>query len=1057
MLYFTRDQVQRWAGPLQFKEGVRLFEQGAVKSVAVETDWLNGVLSYGDRDLTTRLRVLKDGTVDTACPCRDARERGLICSHVVAAGLAYADEISDPQLDREQRIERRRAKERLSGPGPGFLRRVSAQLPGALPAQLELRLASDWSTTAAQGAIGLSLFVITGRGRERADRVGANPRFTWSPRDEFLLYLLEDIARGPLPARIQLPIGGFLHLLSALAPGELLVGEQREPLRVSDQSALSLIRVTLDAATGEVIVEHHLDGPAAPLVLATRGRAWAFTAGTFTRLDPPLPAALRAAYHAPLRIPRPAVPAFLQQDLPALEQQALVERTVSAQDLRFIPGTPALHLLLQGDLDHLQATLYADYGPQRAVAGRGLPDAAFCAPDPADPLRYLTRSEPAESEGLARLARHGLTGTTGDRLEPLRGAPAVLDFLARNVPALRQDGFAVSFAGTLESVARGATWLEPKLTVQAAGPGWFEINFQCSDGQGGSVSLDEIETALRQGDSHLERDGQTLLLDRASLTAVADLVDDAEDASTTRWKISATHAGYLMALLQSLRGVQVEADATVQTAAKAQNREAEAGLAEVTFPPDLARVLRGYQQYGVRWLRFLEAGGFGGVLADDMGLGKTVQALAWLQLARLHPACQGQPSLVVCPTSLIENWALEAAHFTPGLKTVVLSGTDRHQAWDDVPGAGLVITSYALLRRDIERHRTFDYAIAVLDEAQHIKNRSTQNARAAKRIEAHHRLVLTGTPIENSVADLWSIMDFLMPGYLGGYERFRRAYELPIAGGGPDGQAAQSRLRKKIHPFLLRRLKRDVATELPPRLERVAYCTMTSDQRNVYAKLLEQAQQEVTTLVGASGFARSRFAVLKTLTRLRQACCHLGLLKLPGLEIREPSAKLDLFRELLEEAMDGGHRVLVFSQFVTMLGLLREDLTRDGIPFCYLDGHTKDRIGEVTRFNRDADIPLFLISLKAGGTGLNLTGADTVIHFDPWWNPAVEDQATDRAHRIGQEKTVYAIKLITRDSVEEKVLELQQRKRAVIDAALAREEAALESLTWDDIRSLLSI
>jgi hypothetical protein len=560
MLYFTRDQVQRWAGPLQFKEGVRLFEQGAVRSVAVETDWLNGVLSYGDRNLTTRLRVLKDGTVDTACPCRDARERGLICSHVVAAGLAYADEISDPQLDREQRIERRRAKERLSGPGAGFLRRVSAQLPGALPAQLELRLAADWATTGAQGAIGLSVFVITGRGRERIDRVGANPRFTWSPRDEFLLYLLEDIARGPLPARVQLPIGGFLHLLSALAPGELLVGEQREPLRVSDQSALSLIRVALDAATGELIVEHHLDGPAAPLVVATRGRAWAFSAGTFIRLEPSLPAALRAAYHAPLRIPRPAVPAFLQQDLPALEQQALVESTVAAQDLRFVPGTPALHLLLQGDLDHLQATLYADYGPQRAVAGRGLPDPAFSAPDPADPLRYLTRNEPAEQEGLARLARHGLAGTTGDRLDPLRGAPAVLDFLGRNVPALRQDGFTVSFAGTLESVARGATWLEPKLTVQAAGPGWFEIDFQCSDGQGGSVSLAEIETALRQGSSHLEREGQTLLLDRASLTAVADLVDDAEDASTARWKISATHAGYLMALLQSLRGVQVEAE-----------------------------------------------------------------------------------------------------------------------------------------------------------------------------------------------------------------------------------------------------------------------------------------------------------------------------------------------------------------------------------------------------------------------------------------------------------------------------------------------------------------
>ena len=412
---------------------------------------------------------------------------------------------------------------------------------------------------------------------------------------------------------------------------------------------------------------------------------------------------------------------------------------------------------------------------------------------------------------------------------------------------------------------------------------------------------------------------------------------------------------------------------------------------------------------------------------------------------------------MVCPTSLIENWALESARFTPDLPVTVVSGADRHKVWNEIPARGLVITSYALLRRDSDRHRRIEYAAVVLDEAQHIKNRATQNAKAAKSIRAHHRLVLTGTPIENSVADLWSIMDFLMPGYLGSYARFRSSYELPIANGGEDGVAAQSRLRKKIHPFLLRRLKREVATELPPRLERVAYCTMTRDQRAVYARLLEQAQNEVTSMVGREGFERSRFAVLKTLTRLRQVCCHLGLLKLPNLKVDEPSAKLDLFMELIEEALDGGHRVLVFSQFVSMLALLRERLQQEEIPFCYLDGHTKDRIGEVTRFNREAQIPLFLISLKAGGTGLNLTGADTVIHFDPWWNPAVEDQATDRAHRIGQEKTVYAIKLITRETVEEKVLELQRRKRAVIDAALAREEIAVEKLTWEDIRSLLSL
>jgi len=533
------------------------------------------------------------------------------------------------------------------------------------------------------------------------------------------------------------------------------------------------------------------------------------------------------------------------------------------------------------------------------------------------------------------------------------------------------------------------------------------------------------------------------------------MLDDGDSVSDRTWKLSDTHAGYLMAMLKSLRGVTVQADSAVEEKAKKQNREIEAP--PVDFPGELDRVLRGYQKEGVRWMRFLEGGGFSGILADDMGLGKTIQALAWIRLARLRKDARGLPALVVCPTSLIENWAMESARFTPELKVLMISGSERHTRWDSVRQADIVITSYSLLRRDVEQYREFEFSVAILDEAQHIKNRSTQNAKAAKSIDAHHRFVLTGTPIENSVADLWSIMDFLMPGYLGRYDGFKASYELPIQAAGPAGVTAQSRLRKKIHPFLLRRLKREVATELPPRLERVAYCTMSRDQQLVYARLLEQAQSEVTGIVKSQGFNRARFAVLKTLTKLRQACCHLSLLRMPDLKPREPSAKLDLFMELLEEAMDGGHRVLVFSQFVSMLTILRAELDREGLPYCYLDGNTKDRIGEVTRFNRDSAIPAFLISLKAGGTGLNLTGADMVIHFDPWWNPAVEDQATDRAHRIGQEKTVYAIKLITRDSVEEKVLELQTRKRAVIDAALAREEIAIEHLTWEDIRNLLSL
>jgi SNF2 family DNA or RNA helicase len=329
-----------------------------------------------------------------------------------------------------------------------------------------------------------------------------------------------------------------------------------------------------------------------------------------------------------------------------------------------------------------------------------------------------------------------------------------------------------------------------------------------------------------------------------------------------------------------------------------------------------------------------------------------------------------------------------------------------------------------------------------------------------KAIRSQHRLVLTGTPLENSVLDLWSIFDFLMPGYLGAAKDFRERYEVPITR--EKNVEAQARLARRLKPFLLRRLKRDVAKDLPEKLEQVSFCDLNEQQAAVYQQILEATRREVVNAVDANGLQKSRMVVLTALLRLRQICCDLRLLKLENNEARdgktshEISGKLETFSELLEEVLDGGHRVLVFSQFVGMLTLLREKLESEKTEFCYLDGSTKNRGEVVSRFQSNEKIPVFLISLKAGGVGLNLTGADTVIHFDPWWNPAVEDQATDRAHRIGQTRVVTSYKLIARGTVEEKILALQTRKREVIKATLAGEEQLAESLTWEEIQELLS-
>ena len=420
---------------------------------------------------------------------------------------------------------------------------------------------------------------------------------------------------------------------------------------------------------------------------------------------------------------------------------------------------------------------------------------------------------------------------------------------------------------------------------------------------------------------------------------------------------------------------------------------------------------------------------------------------------------------MVCPTSLVTNWLREAARFTPWLRTLDLTGPDRAEKWEKRKECDLLVTSYAILRRDIEHYRADEFSLVILDEAQHIKNRGSQNAQRAKALRARRRLILTGTPLENSVLDLWSLYDFLLPGYLGTAADFRERYETPLTK--EPQPKLMERLRHRVRPFFLRRTKEEVLTELPPKLEFPTLCELTDEQREVYRAVLAQGRREVFEHSGKAGQGRDRIAVLTTLLRLRQVCCHLDLLPTaPPLGTaaatteprrwKEPSAKMDRTFELIDEAMDGGHRVLLFSQFVRVLHLLRDEAKKRELRFCYLDGQTVERQAEVDRFQNDADIPLFFISLKAGGTGLNLTGADTVIHFDPWWNPAVEEQATSRAHRMGQSRSVQAYKLIAAGTVEEKIQALQARKRELFQASLGSDEAFVEKLTGEDIEELLT-
>ncbi|VAW90492.1 DNA/RNA helicases, SNF2 family [hydrothermal vent metagenome] len=453
------------------------------------------------------------------------------------------------------------------------------------------------------------------------------------------------------------------------------------------------------------------------------------------------------------------------------------------------------------------------------------------------------------------------------------------------------------------------------------------------------------------------------------------------------------------------------------------------GIPEVAVPTGLTATLRPYQQRGLNWLQFLREYQLAGILADDMGLGKTVQALAHLLLEK-EAGRADRPSLVIAPTSLMFNWRHEAERFAPDLKVLVLHGPQRKQHFSSIADHDLIITTYPLLARDKSTLLAHDYHLLILDEAQVIKNPKAQAGRVAREINTRHRLCLTGTPMENHLGELWSLFDFLLPGLLGNSKQFRRFFRSPIEKHG--NEATAERLSRRVRPFLLRRTKQQVATELPPKTEITQTVMLEGKQRELYETVRLAMHRRVREEIERQGLGRSHIIVLDALLKLRQVCCDPRLVKIDKAQDVNKSAKLEMLMELLPEMVEEGRRILVFSQFTTMLGLIEKELKKTDIRYVKLTGQTRDRETPVKKF-QDGKVPLFLISLKAGGVGLNLTTADTVIHYDPWWNPAVERQATDRAHRIGQQQAVFVYKLICEGTLEEKIQTMQQRKQALAD------------------------
>jgi SNF2 family DNA or RNA helicase len=578
----------------------------------------------------------------------------------------------------------------------------------------------------------------------------------------------------------------------------------------------------------------------------------------------------------------------------------------------------------------------------------------------------------------------------------------------------------------------------------------FKVKISCAVGET-EISLDIVQSYLQQGKKYfyLENEGFVEVPLAEILQFTKSLQNyDAQKIDERLFTIKTFRAGFVAEITE--QGVVLSMSDKFE---KFWNQICTFNtLEEIEVSKNVKAELRDYQKKGFNWLWFLYSYGLNGILADDMGLGKTLQTLTLIQKAK--DVDGQQTTLVVCPTSVVFNWEAEIDKFVPGLKCLNLTGSARKDLFNKIEKSDVVITSYALIRRDIAELKKHNFRFLILDESQNIKNYESLTAQCSKQLNANHRIALSGTPIENRISELWSVFDFLMPGFLYDLDEFNYRYTVPIQERGD--RSVESRLKKQVFPFILRRMKRDVAKDLPDKIENIAYCKMTPEQKDLYLEVLDSTREEVFSQISSQGFEKSRMSIFAALLRLRQICNHPGLYNKDGLNGEIESGKFEHLKEMLEEIISEGHRILLFSQFVQMLDIVKEWFDKTGIKYEYLTGETKNRQERVERFNSDESIPVFLISLKAGGTGLNLTGADYVIHYDPWWNPAVEDQATDRAHRIGQTKKVFVYRMITKGSIEEKIMKLKERKRDLVDSIISVDRSIGKALTYEDLKDILT-
>jgi superfamily II DNA or RNA helicase len=1088
--------IQRVTGGNAFLRGRLYARRKAVDNLTEEETSASGEISVRTADEPYSTSVTYDEEGDTwqsSCTCPGWRGPTGHCKHVAAVMVALRDEVRPPRAKQPQPQPKKKKKKSEPFHIPGT---VSA---GGKRRRSRRRRRSGGGDSGALDVLS-PRELQAGRGESRG------PMDAWLPPDAMARPLDFEYRMTVRPASITVtpvlsgsrsavPIGEALSafnmvsiderpLFRALARnanrGQATTAELRGEDAAEVLEMLSDRRVLLEPASMELRFSNEALKPKIELDpangnsvrvrvvfgLESNGRRFALSSGAWFEGTPgwqidttegvarPVselvtPAWLQRLYRSPAMVESlEQLPVLLSEYIPRIAASLGAELPDLSSVADVVDAKPHFELKANGDIIDAQVRLLVRYEDQEfEVPPDDFPSPlAFLPPKDGDARpRVVRRDVGAEMAGVQALMSLGF-GVSESGEELVAQGEAAINFWTVGIGELPEEWDRFIPDDLVDVTIRDKS-VTPQVRV-SSGVDWLNLDTTFESG-GAVVREEELRACLEHGRRLVRlEDGTFAPVDPNEVGDVLTRMAEIYATAGGRDKLPLSQAGRVQDLLKLVSNAKVSSSAKTLFSKIGNIDE----IPSIPKPRTLRATLRPYQKEGFNWLVFLHEINSGGILADDMGLGKTVQAIALLTWAKTK--YKRKLNLVVAPTSVVPNWEREISKFAPGLTTVVWQGPNRHQRRDDLDKADVMITSYALLRRDEELLHELDLRYVILDEAQHIKNPMSHTARAAKKLKSERRLALTGTPIENRLSELWSIFDFVSPGLLGQLRTFEERIARPIDRG--DADTAQ-RLRATIKPFVMRRVKKDVAQDLPEKIEQEMIVPLAEEQAKLYKQVLRQIRKSVLSEVEKQGVSRAQIQILVALTRLRQVACDPRLMKLPDTDFTAAeSGKLGALREIISEAIDGGHRVLVFSQFVEMLNHIRAALDEDDVEYEYLDGSTKNRIERVDRFNEDETVPVFLISLKAGGTGLNLTGADTVVHFDPWWNPAVEDQATDRAHRIGQTKNVNVYKLIAEGTVEEKILQLSAKKRELVSNVLSTEGSPLKGLTKADVENLFS-